>query len=189
MSQATLARDAEYQLFKHYTALTFLVAAPIIIALPPRKLDLYTISLGTAFFFSANHLTVERTGTGLLTHVGGFISRTKPRIFNDLPSEKAEGVREQLRIAKERERELERLKGVERPDPGERGVPGLAKKVWMGTETEGWKERRLEEERKALEEGRGYGDLIIDYVKDAWRWDSKGTHQSSSTNPQNGRTV
>ncbi|KAK0754953.1 hypothetical protein B0T18DRAFT_400368, partial [Schizothecium vesticola] len=33
---------------------------------------------------------------------------------------------------------------------------------------EGWQERRLEEERKALESGKGYSDLIWEAFEEAW---------------------
>lgn len=49
----------------------------------------------------------------------------------------------------------------------ETGVAGMARKLWYGSETEGWKERRIREEKEALEDGRGYGDLIADAVRDA----------------------
>lgn len=48
----------------------------------------------------------------------------------------------------------------------ETGVAGLARRLWYGSETEGWKERRIREEREALEDGRGYGGLIGDAVRD-----------------------
>jgi hypothetical protein len=46
-------------------------------------------------------------------------------------------------------------------------------RLWMGDETEGWKERRLEEEKKALEEGKGYTDMILEQIWDVWNWDKK----------------
>lgn len=52
----------------------------------------------------------------------------------------------------------------------ERGVLG---RLWMGGEEEGWKERRLEEERKALEEGKGYTDMILEQIWEVWNWDKK----------------
>lgn len=47
-------------------------------------------------------------------------------------------------------------------------MAGLARKLWYGGEREGWKERRIREEREALEEGRGYGELIADAVREAF---------------------
>lgn len=190
MSQPTDTppRQEDYVRFKHYTAMTFLVISPILIALPPRKLDLYTASLGTAFIISASHLTTQRTGQGLVSHMGSFIERHKPTIFRDLPTEQAEEVQIQLRIAREKERELAEKSGnAASSKEGEEGVGlrGLGKKVWMGGESEGWKERRWEEERKALEEGRGYGDLIMEYLKDAWRLEKKGEEQTGQRNTEN----
>ena len=77
----------------------------------------------------------------------------------------------------ERER-LRRLKaGVPPVEEGgkegeeKRGVLG---KVWMGEEKEDWKVRRLEEERKALESGKGYADLIVEQIWDVWNQTWKG---------------
>lgn len=164
----TPSREEDYIRFKRYAAYAFLVASPIIIAIPPRKLDLYTFSLSTAFLLSANHITTERTGSGLVTHMGGFISRSKPNVFNTLPTERAQEVKKQLILAKEQERELAERHAAGNAEE-EKGLRAIGKKVWMGGESEGWEKRRLEEERKALAEGKGYSDLIIDYVKDAWR--------------------
>lgn len=49
-----------YRTFQHYTALGFLFGAPVLIALPPRKLDIYTFGLGSSWVLSANHLYRER---------------------------------------------------------------------------------------------------------------------------------
>ena len=53
------------------------------------------------------------------------------------------------------------------------GVVGMARKIWMGDETEGWKEQRMREEREALEEGRGYGSLIMEQIWEVWNWDKR----------------
>jgi hypothetical protein len=153
-------------------------AAPVLIALPPRKLDLYTVSLVTAFAFSANHLTVERTGRSIPEHVGSRLFH-RPSIMRDLPSEKAEALQAQLRAARDAhirdgtvtEEELERLKRRQRQDAG------LAGQIWMGGETEGWKERRLKEEQKALDDGKGYGDLIKEHIWEVWNWGQKESQQ------------
>lgn len=157
-------RTAEYQKFKYYTAITFLVASPILIALPPRKLDFYTASLTGAFLLSSNHITRERTGRGITEHLSSRLAFQSPSIVRDLPGDRAEEVRARLRAEREREgkRKIEEEKGV-------------VESIWMGGETEGWKERRLREEQKALDEGKGYGDLIKEYVWDVWNWgDEKG---------------
>lgn len=50
----------------------------------------------------------------------------------------------------------------------EGGVKSLAKKLWMGGETDGWEERRLEKEKEDLGEGKGYGDIIMDQVREVF---------------------
>ena len=85
-----------------------------------------------------------------------------------------------LREQKEREREqLRRQRGQDEHDTEEnqgqgQGLMGFARKIWMGRETEGWQKRRAEEERKALEEGKGYGSLIMEHLREAWGADDKG---------------
>ena len=39
----------------------------------------------------------------------------------------------------------------------------------MGNEREGWKERRVREEREKLEEGKGYKDLIGERIEEVFR--------------------
>lgn len=67
----------------------------------------------------------------------------------------------------EGEREREKEKEKEKEEGG--GVSSMAKKLWMGSEKEGWKERRLREEREKLAEGKGYAELIGDTVEQAFR--------------------
>ncbi|KAL8803371.1 MAG: hypothetical protein Q9223_005992 [Gallowayella weberi] len=50
----------------------------------------------------------------------------------------------------------------------EMGVAGMARRLWYGSETGNWKEKRMREEREALEEGRGYGGLIGDAVREVF---------------------
>jgi uncharacterized protein YdaU (DUF1376 family) len=70
-------------------------------------------------------------------------------------------------IREEREKGRGMLSGE-----GEQNRSALGR-FWMGDEKEGWKERRLEEERKALEEGKGYMDMIFEQVWEVWNWDKK----------------
>lgn len=156
-------RTAEYIKFKHYASLTFLIVSPILIALPPRKLDLYTFSLTSAFLLSSNHITRERTGRGITEHLASSVSFKTPSIIRPLPGDRAEEVRAKLRAEKEREAE-------KRDRKEEEEKKGVVEAIWMGGETEGWKERRLKEEQKALDEGKGYGDLIKEHVWDVWSW-------------------
>ncbi|OAL44604.1 hypothetical protein IQ07DRAFT_592277 [Pyrenochaeta sp. DS3sAY3a] len=152
-----LEQKASYDAMTRNVAIGGLIICPIIALLPPRKLDLYTFSLGIGFYLSADHLCTLRTGRGLVQQI------SMPR-FMDLPTDKA---RETQRLLQE-QREKGR-KALEKPSE-ERGI---LTKIWMGDETEGWKERRLEEEKKALEEGKTYTDMILEQIWDVWNWDKK----------------
>ncbi|OQE27551.1 hypothetical protein PENSTE_c004G05001 [Penicillium steckii] len=165
-------READYERFKNYTAMGFLVASPILIALPPRKFDHLTVLLASAFCISANHITRERTGRSIVERIESRIT-TRPAVLRELPSERAQEIQNRLRAAREAQmkeavgEELEKLKARQAHDEG------VVKRVWMGGESSGWMERRLQEEQKALEEGKGYGDLIQEYIWDVWNWGKK----------------
>lgn len=47
-----------------------------------------------------------------------------------------------------------------------RGVRGMIRNMWMGSEREGWQARRLHHERERLEDGVGYGGLILEQVRE-----------------------
>jgi hypothetical protein len=47
---------------------------------------------------------------------------------------------------------------------------GLLEKVWMGNEGDDWKQKRDQKEKEALEEGKGYGGLIMDQIWEVWNW-------------------
>ncbi|KNG45446.1 hypothetical protein TW65_07696 [Stemphylium lycopersici] len=153
-----LEQQQRYERITRNLAIGGLVMCPIIALLPPRKLDLYTFSLGIGFYLSADHLATLRTGRGLVQNLS-------PLRTMELPTERA---RETQKILQE-EREKSK-KALEKKEGQEKGILG---KLWMGDEEEGWKEKRLEEEKKALEEGRGYGDLIFEQIWDVWNWDKK----------------
>ncbi|KAB8239219.1 hypothetical protein ETB97_012024 [Aspergillus alliaceus] len=170
-----LRREEDYERFKTYAAYTFLVASPVLIALPPRKLDHLTVLLTGAFAFSANHITYKRTGRSLLDRFHSKISSGRSFIPSDLPSERALEIQARVRASREKqlregglsEEEIEKLKARQLQDKG------VAARVWMGGETEGWKERRLREEQEALDSGKGYGDLIKEHIWDVWNWGKK----------------
>lgn len=184
-SEETIARrQADYLRFKHYAAITFLFAGPILIALPPRKLDHLTVIQFSAFCMSANYLVRENTGKGFFGHLATpFISA------QELPSERAQAVQAQLRAARDAQirdgnvvgEELEKLQARQRQEKG------FAERIWMGNETADWKEKRIQEEQKALAEGKGYGDLITEYIRDAWPWSKKDQSDSDTPSSKDGK--
>ena len=75
--------------------------------------------------------------------------------------------------AREREGQIQ-MEEMTRKDGEGKSIGDVARRIWMGGETEGWRERRAREEQEALEQGLGYGDLIVKYVKDAWGVNNTG---------------
>ncbi|KAF2140785.1 uncharacterized protein K452DRAFT_288867 [Aplosporella prunicola CBS 121167] len=145
----------------HHLSMWLLVACPVIALLPPRKLDVYTTGLGVMTLVSAEHLMRERTGGTLLQRVGRNFDTALTSSSDLLPTERARQVHEVQRRAKEEREALLRADGSN----SERNA---LQRAWMGGETEGWKERRLKEEREAIEEGRGYGSLIMEQIWEVW---------------------
>ncbi|KAB8077019.1 hypothetical protein BDV29DRAFT_154105 [Aspergillus leporis] len=168
-------REEDYERFKNSAAYTFLIASPVLIALPPRKLDHLTVLLTGAFAISANHITQQRTGRSIVDRIEARISSPRSIVPSGLPSERALEIQARLRAAREAQireanivgEEMEKLKARQQQDKG------VAERVWMGGETEGWKERRLREEQEALDAGKGYGDLIKEHIWDVWTWGKK----------------
>ncbi|KAF1948518.1 hypothetical protein CC80DRAFT_498168 [Byssothecium circinans] len=163
-----LEQKARYDRITRNLAIGGLIACPVIALLPPRKLDLYTFSLSIGFYLSADHLAESYTGRPLYQQF-----RWGVPSISALPTEKAEETSRLIRERRERE-EVERVR--------REGLEGLRKaeerrpfwyKVWMGGEGEGWKEKRMEEERKALEEGKSYTDIIFGQIWEVWNWDEK----------------
>ncbi|KAL5418462.1 hypothetical protein PMIN04_007331 [Paraphaeosphaeria minitans] len=161
-----LEQQERYNRYKRNIAIGGALICPTIALLPPRKLDLYTFSLAVGFYLSADHLAESYKGRSLLS----LMTPSFRSPVSSLPTEKA---RETSRILREREEaERARREGLEVLGK-EREKKGLLGKIWMGDEEAGWKEKRLEEERKALEEGKSYTDIILGQIWEVWNWDKK----------------
>jgi hypothetical protein len=135
-----------YHKFVHNTSVAMLFVAPVLIALPPRKLDFYTFTLGGIFAISGNQLLREKNGVGILGLLPGrsmeasVVAASQGRILEE-PVKTDPAVKEIMREA--------RQKPIVRED---------------------WKERRLKEEQEKLDQGEGYGGMIMDQIWDVWNW-------------------
>ncbi|KAH8599895.1 hypothetical protein B0O99DRAFT_611343 [Bisporella sp. PMI_857] len=156
----------------HNLAIGAVIVCPIIIAIPPRKLDFYTIALLGGTFAGGNQLCREYTGRSILKRCQDRLARAS----NPLP-EKARIMQEQLRREKER-RYDESLRGPRNTEEPQsrileelgRKEKSVIEKIWLGGEGDDWKKKRDEREKRYLEEGKGYGDLIKDQIWDVWSW-------------------
>ncbi|MCJ1467342.1 hypothetical protein MMC07_005966 [Pseudocyphellaria aurata] len=138
-------------------ALALFIACPILILAPPRKIDLYTFSLSTAWVISAQKL-YELDSHQLPV----WIKRRRP--FTAAANE--EGADEKLQSIDPGRSKLGDEEEHEKKEQG--GVVGMARRLWMGKEQPGWKERRLREEREKLAQGESYAGLIGDTIMEAF---------------------
>ena len=149
-----------YHKFVHNTSIAMLFVAPVLIALPPRKLDFYTFTLGGIFAVSGNQLLRERNGVGILGLLPGrsmeasVVAASQGRILEE-PVKTDPAVKEIMREA--------RQKPIVRED---------------------WKERRLKEEQEKLDQGEGYGGMIMDQIWDVWNWGEKKAEKLENKDKQ-----
>ncbi|KAF2740181.1 hypothetical protein EJ04DRAFT_234569 [Polyplosphaeria fusca] len=149
---------------KRNIAIGGVIGFPLLIALPPRKLDFYTFSLVVGTYLSADHLLEHYTSHGVLYHalVRG---RDQPGLGSALPTEKAQQIaraNEELRAGRE-----SLLEGSE-------NKKSMWQKVYYGDEDpKHWKEKRMEEERQNEEEGKSISEVIFEQIWEVWNWDKK----------------
>ena len=174
----------------HNVSLAALIVCPLVMALPPRKFDIYTGLLMTGTFLGGNQLAYEYTGRSFLARCKARLQAVQNMSTGGALPEKAKIVQARLREERERrertqalyakpvvEEDLEKksvvLNEIRRKQEGddkEKTERGLIGKLWLGGEGEDWKAKRDEREREALEEGKGYGDLIMDQIWEVWSW-------------------
>jgi hypothetical protein len=157
-------------------------------ALPPRKLDIYTLALLSGTFIGANQLSAEYTEMSILQRFG---SRMQSITSTSLPP-KAVEIQARLRAEKERReaaqngnsmlgkivaeeqtsvlKEVEKMRADEAAGKHNTTDKSILEKVWLGGEGNDWKAKRDQREKEALEQGRGYGDLIMDQIWEVWSW-------------------
>ncbi|KAE9373942.1 hypothetical protein N431DRAFT_439033 [Stipitochalara longipes BDJ] len=167
----------------HNISLGALIVCPIIILLPPRKLDIYTLGLLSGMFAGGNQLSKEYTGTSILQRFGNRLESVSGR---ELPPKAREM---QARLKEEKARRADGIESVRRKgeelaersrvekEKKEKEDRGLLEKVWMGSEGEDWKAKRDQREKEALEEGKGYGGLIVDQIWEVWNWGREKTEE------------
>ncbi|GAB7352524.1 hypothetical protein MBLNU459_g2919t1 [Dothideomycetes sp. NU459] len=167
--QPTEDETKSYKTTLHRAALFTLVVCPLLAAIPPRKFDTYTIGLVGLTGFSANYLYRESRGHSILSLVGGSEAEKARADAGDtsLPTDRAREFQRQLRAQREAQAVRD---GKPLPVPQEEKPSVLEQVYYGGEKPEGWKERRIREDQKALAEGKGYGDIIMEQIWDVWTW-------------------
>ncbi|KAH6636843.1 hypothetical protein F5144DRAFT_628835 [Chaetomium tenue] len=182
------------------TAIALTILCPIALLLPTRgggraKSLVQNVVLASGGFWGVNQLATEYTGKALTARwgdrLGGVLGgrsvanggggvgggdgkgeEVKVGVFDSLPTERA--ARNKMLIEAERKR---RAEAEGREYVPRKAQAGLVERFWMGGEKEGWQEKRLEEERKAIESGKGYGELIAEQVREVWKGKGGGDGQ------------
>lgn len=143
----------------HNIALAGAIITPLVMLLPPRKMDIRFFVLAGTFSLATNQLAYEYTGQSIY---GRFGNRVGNVFDNSLP----EGARKtQLLLREQKEKEAaEKQRQMQEKNK----TAGMVKDIWMGGESEDWQEKRAEEHRKSMEEGKGLSGIIFEQIADVW---------------------
>lgn len=154
--QPTSNETERYARAIHNTALVALVACPVLILIPPRKLDFYTFSLCGATAYSANYLIRERTGRSIWQHVQP--ARESGSLLRHSSVESASLHRPLQAISRETQDSEQQKVSVNQQVQNQRDA---------------WKLQREKEIEEDIEEGKGFGDMIMDQIWEVWNWGKK----------------
>ncbi|KAK8219967.1 hypothetical protein M8818_000383 [Zalaria obscura] len=168
----------QYRSIVHNVALASLVVCPILVILPPRKFDAYTIGLLGMTAVSGNHLYREQTGRSFLQDLrpSSWLMPTGEAANSSLPTDRAREFQKHMKAQKEARlaAEGQAVETAAETPAADGQKQGVLEQVWMGKEKEGWQAKREKEVQEALAEGKGYGDIIMDQIWEVWNWGKKG---------------
>jgi hypothetical protein len=157
--QPTRAENVDYAKTLRNTALVTAVACPLLMLLPPRKLDFFTAGLGITTVYSTNFLVRDYTGRSIQQHITGY----RPPIVS----------RESLQTVEAHAHASDAIR-LERQEAlkASKERASIAEQV-EATKQAKWAEERNKEVQDALDIGKGFGDIIIDQVYEVWNWGKK----------------
>jgi hypothetical protein len=160
--QPTLDEYERYVRTLHNTALAAVIVCPIIALLPPRKLDVYTFTLGGTTIFSANWLVREHSGRNIWQHVG--IASQQPLSASDENS--TVPPKEQVNSQREIHHASQDLHRAKKD-----GKPSVTEQVQ--SQRQAWKEQQQKEIEEDVEEGKSIADVITGQIWNVWNWGKK----------------
>ncbi|KAK3351345.1 hypothetical protein B0H65DRAFT_421077 [Neurospora tetraspora] len=166
----------------HNSAIIVSVLAPIGLLLPGRGRGQFSVQnaiLGSGTFWGFNQLSFDYTGKSIYQRSNE--KWAKVLSTGDALPEQAK--KNKALIEAERARRKLAQEQAEQKEHAEKNG-GVLTKIWMGDEKEGWKEKRLEEEKKALESGKGYGSLIMDQIWEVWNQEGKDKKKDGDDTPK-----
>lgn len=167
----------------HAVSIACVVLCPVILALPPRKLDVYSVALVSSTLVGGNQLAHEYTGRSILTRikeVGAPQSRRIPIPASDnaIDHSLASRVTGSMTGRESDRRNAEpfgepksnlttRILAEVQKSKSEEEHNGVLSQT---REKSQWKKERDEREKEALEEGKGYADMISEQIWEVWNW-------------------
>ncbi|KAG9228051.1 hypothetical protein BJ875DRAFT_478541 [Amylocarpus encephaloides] len=170
----------------HTASIAVVVLCPIVLALPPRKLDAYSAALVSLTFVGGNQLAQEYTGRSILTRIQHFGTERPPRAEAPIPISEnalAQSMQERIALGKDK------MSGKPNSEPFTKDGAALSSQILDEVARKqiidgqkriakpAWKEERDRKEKEMLEEGKGYGDLISEQIWEVWNWGSDKTEQ------------
>jgi hypothetical protein len=219
-------RDQQYRNIIHYTSIGALILCPVLIVLPPRKFDIYTVSLLAGTGLGGNQVLQEYTGRGVQERWRSFLrdreqaseqeltglekrfsiaasngqeipilQEKSPRgaesgktvepqgILSSLQRQSSETAKSTprdipslIQELEARKADMEKEMGKEQDKGKEREKEEKKEKEKEETTTKkaSWRQQRDKLEKEALEQGRGYVDLIVDQIWEVWNWGRGG---------------
>lgn len=142
----------------HYTAMGVAGLALLGIALPPRTWGIRSTLLSSSFFLSSNQLAHDYTGRSFVYRWAERAEKVEAAV--NAETDDSRRIKEAIRLEKARRRaalpEEERAK-LELQD---RAKDNKSKGSWL--------KEMDEKEKQALKDGKGYGDLILEHIKEAF---------------------
>jgi hypothetical protein len=150
------------------TAIATAVACPILVLLPPRKLDFFTVGLCITTVFSTNYLVADYTGRTITQHITG----ARPPVLSSAGAQQTDDAQTRVSDAVRLERQ-EALLRAPHAQSVDKEKTGIAEQVEASRQQAKWAIERQREEQEALDEGKGFGDIIMDQVYEVWNWGKK----------------
>lgn len=155
---------SEAHAFLNNSALAGAIICPLVMLIPPRKLDLRFLVLSSAFSLSTNHLAHVYTGESIYARFQRRTNAVVNSVSNPLPPE-AQRTQQLLR---------EHRAAKEAAEKGKGGLAKVVDDVWMGGEDKDWQKKRLEEHQRSFDEGKGMMGIIMDQITDVVSGNWKG---------------
>ncbi|KAI6379755.1 hypothetical protein MCOR25_001886 [Pyricularia grisea] len=142
----------------HYTALGVAGLGLLALALPPRNWGFRSTLLSSSVFISSNQLAHDYTGRSFIQRWGERTEKLEAAITSG-DSDETRRIKEAIRAEKLRRREALPEEERRRQEALDR-ARDKSKSPWFRE----WDEK----EKQALADGKGYGGLIMDTVKEAF---------------------